>query len=64
MVAGFEDEQTCPFCNAKWGSCVHYDVLLEWENDAAKHQLMRARERSAALGEREQPHHENHVKDE
>jgi hypothetical protein len=30
-----DEKQTCPFCEAEWGSCEHYRLLAEWENFAS-----------------------------
>ncbi len=30
-----DEKQTCPFCEADWGSCEHYRLLAEWESFAA-----------------------------
>lgn len=61
LIAKFEEKQTCPFCDAKWGTCDHFDVLAEWEADAAKHEMIRAHEKSVAQNEGEQQNQENHI---
>jgi len=42
-MPGEEELDTCPFCNAPWGECMHVKLLLEWETDAlvreAQHEL-------------------------
>lgn len=61
MIAGFEEKQTCPFCDAKWGTCDHFDVLAEWEADAAKHEMILAEEKTVAQSESEHQAHHNHI---
>jgi hypothetical protein len=29
-----EIEQDCPFCNAEWGVCGHYDLMVQLEDEA------------------------------
>ncbi len=42
-MSGKEPEQSCPFCNAAWGSCQHFQILADWEAEALVSQANRSR---------------------